>query len=172
MAEREGLFKRIGQGFDRYVGGLLGEDLATMTPEERAAARRSAIGIIGRGMVSPEGGSAALTNVVQARAMQREREKMRARAAAAEQELPKITGRLFGGPMGAIESLEEGGAPIPLESRYRIDPRAALGRMYATQAGRDVAAAAPELFEMAKEGIKPTQYEFREVDNVDRKSVV
>ena len=50
MAEKptDGLFKRIGRGFDRYIGGLLGEDLESMTPEERANARRRT-GVAGDG---------------------------------------------------------------------------------------------------------------------------
>lgn len=149
MAEREGLFKRLGRGFDRYVGGLLGEDLATMTPEERAAARRSAIGIIGRGMVSPEGGSAALTNVMQARAAQREKPRMQA----AERERERIAARLFGGAApsgGFIESPVEGEAPTPLSSYYRQDPQDALRRLY-SPSGRDVAAIDPEFARFVQE---------------------
>lgn len=153
MAEREGLFKKIGKGFDRYIGGLLGEDLSKMTPEERAIARRQAIGAIGQGMINPANAQPAMANVMQARAMQREREQMRSRAMAAEQEMPRITGRLFGTSGGMIEGLQEGEAPTPLTARYRANPQEALSRMYGTQAGRDVASVSPELLQLAQEGV-------------------
>jgi hypothetical protein len=107
MAEKptDGLFKRLGRGFDRYVGGLLGEDLEGMSPEEKAAARRSVIGIIGRGMVDPSQGSEALGAVTQARAMQRAQAEVARRTAAAEAEMPRIAGRLFEGTAGTLESL-------------------------------------------------------------------
>lgn len=107
MAEKptDGLFKRLGRGFDRYVGGLLGEDLEGMSPEEKAAARRSIIGVIGRGMVDPSQGSEALGAVTQARAQRRAQGELERRTAAAEAEMPRIAGRLFGGTAGALESL-------------------------------------------------------------------
>lgn len=152
MAEqREGLLKRLGRGFDRYIGGLLGEDLEGMTPEEKAAARRSIIGVIGRGMIDPAQGSEALGAVTQARAMQRAQAEVARRTAAAEAEMPRIAGRLLGGTAGALESLP-GGEGGPLTARYRQAPQEALGRLYGTQAGRDVAQMAPDLAKLATEG--------------------
>lgn len=154
MAEKptDGLFKRIGRGFDRYVGGLLGEDLEGMSPEEKAAARRSVIGIIGRGMIDPAQGSEALGAVTQARAMQRAQAEVARRTAAAEAEMPRIAGRLFGGSPGEIESLP-GGEGGPLTSRYRQAPQDALARLYRTQAGQDVAQTFPDLAKLATEGV-------------------
>ena len=154
MAEKptDGLFKRLGRGFDRYVGGLLGEDLEGMSPEEKAAARRSVIGIIGRGMVDPSQGSEALGAVTQARAQQRAQAEVARRTAAAEAEMPRIAGRLFGGTAGALESLP-GGEGGPLTSRYRQAPQEALARLYGTQEGRDVATMAPDLAKLATEGV-------------------
>lgn len=178
MAEREGLFKRLGQGFDRYIGGLLGEDLSKMTPEERAAARRSAIGIIGRGMVSPEGGSAALTNVMQMRAAQRERPRIQA----AEKERERIAGRLFGEDLGArvitqeeaqrignpklagtirprqnftnLPATEsEGLTEVIPTSRYVADPKDALRRLMGTTAGRDLSAMDPDFARFVQESV-------------------
>ena len=152
MAEqREGLLKRLGRGFDRYIGGLLGEDLEGMTPEEKAAARRSIIGVIGRGMIDPAQGSEALGAVTQARAMQRAQAEVARRTAAAEAEMPRIAGRLLGGTAGALESLP-GGEGGPLTARYRQAPQDALARLYGTQAGRDVAQMAPDLAKLATEG--------------------
>ena len=154
MAEKptDGLFKRIGRGFDRYIGGLLGEDLEGMSPEEKAAARRSVIGIIGRGMIDPAQGSEALGAVTQARAMQRAQAEVARRTAAAEAEMPRIAGRLFGGTAGALESLP-GGEGGPLTSRYRQAPQEALARLYGTQEGRDVATMAPDLAKLATESV-------------------
>jgi hypothetical protein len=157
MAEtpKDGLFKRIGRGFDRYIGGLLGEDLEGMSPEERAAARRSVIGIIGRGMVDPSQGSEALGAVTQARAMQRAQAEVARRTATAEAEMPRIAGRLFGGSAGMIETLP--GQPEEetqlMTSRYRVDPQDAMARLYGTQEGRDVATMAPDLAKLASEGV-------------------
>lgn len=153
----DGLFKKIGSGFDRYIGGLLGEDVASMTPEERRAARMAAIGIIGRGMVSPEGGSQALSAVRGARQAQRQSREEASRVAAAEALMPDIASRLLGGRSGAmIQGLEPGEAPVPV-SAVRVpseaNTREALRMMYGTQAGRDVAQMAPDLAKLAQEGV-------------------
>lgn len=154
MAEKptDGLFKRLGRGFDRYIGGLLGEDLEGMSPEEKAAARRSVIGIIGRGMIDPAQGSEALGAVTQARAQRRAQGELARRTAAAEAEMSRIAGRLFGGIPGVIESLP-GGEGGPLTSRYRQAPQEALARLYGTQEGRDVATMAPDLAKLATESV-------------------
>jgi len=154
MAERDGLLKRLGRGFDRYVGGLLGEDLATMTPEERAAARRSAIGIIGRGMVSPEGGSAALTNVMQARAMQRERP-MRERAMQdIQQAQAAIAARLGAGGVTSIGGKAYGVGPDVGEQRQLDEVRPLSGynlpALLASPAGAAALEMNPQLAEMVK----------------------
>ena len=172
---KSGLLQRFGSGFDRYIGGLLGEDLEGLSPEEKSTARRSAIGIIARGMLDPSQGSEALGAVTQARVQQRAREELARRTAAAEAEMPRIAGRVFGGTAGMIESLP--GQPEEesrlMTSRYRIDPRDAMARLTGTQAGRDAAKLAPDLAtfaeKMATEAAKPkapTQYEFRDVDGV------
>jgi hypothetical protein len=151
MAEREGLLKRLGKGFDRYVGGLLGEDISTMTPEEKAAARRSIIGVIGRGMVDPGAGSTALSNVVAARAAQRNQGEMERRQKAAEEEMTRISARLFGGAK-AIEGLQPGEEPTPVTAKLiQQDPREVLRSLYGTQAGRDVMQISPELAQLAQE---------------------
>lgn len=160
MAEKptDGLFKRLGRGFDRYVGGLLGEDLEGMSPEEKAAARRSVIGIIGRGMVDPSQGSEALGAVTQARAMQRAQAEVARRTAAAEAAMPDIASYLFGGTGGRrIEELPgAGGESTPLTARRvptREGARKALGMLYGTQVGQDVAKLTPGLVDVAKEGV-------------------
>lgn len=151
MAEREGLLKRLGRGFDRYIGGLLGEDLESMTPQERAAARRAVVGAFGQGMLSPDRGPAAMAQFSESLANRRMQAELARRTAAAEAEMPRITGRLFGGTAGALESLP-GGEGGPLTARYRQAPQEALARLYGTQAGRDVATMAPDLAKLATEG--------------------
>lgn len=162
MAEKptDGLFKRLGRGFDRYVGGLLGEDLEGMSPEEKAAARRSVIGIIGRGMIDPSQGSEALGAVTQARAQRRAQAEVARRTAAAEAAMPDITSRLFGGTGGkSIEALPgAGGEAMPLTARRvptRQGAREALGMLYGTQAGQDVmrGPAGENLLKLATEGV-------------------
>ena len=160
MAEKptDGLFKRIGRGFDRYIGGLLGEDLESMTPEERANARRQAIGAIGRSMMDPASASEQYGAVTQARAQQRAQAEVARRTAAAEAAMPDIASYLFGGTGGRrIEELPGvGGESTPLTARRvptREGARKALGMLYGTQVGQDVAKLTPGLVDVAKEGV-------------------
>ena len=143
--------------FSRYVGGLLGEDVESMTPEERRRANLSVLGIIARGMGSPEAGSEALALTRASRAAERESAGLARRQAAAEAMMPDITSRLFGGPTGTtIEALPgAGGEAAPLAARRvptSAGARQALGMLYGTPAGRDVAQMSPGLAEFAKEG--------------------
>jgi hypothetical protein len=151
MAEKakDGLLKRFGRGFDRYIGGLLGEDLESMTPEERANARRQVIGAMGRSMTDPN--QDALGAVTQARAQRRAQGEVERRTSAAEALMPQVAGRLFGGSAGRLESLP-GGEGGELSSRYRQDPRGAMAALYGSQAGRDLGEIAPDLAALAKEG--------------------
>jgi hypothetical protein len=165
----DGLFKGIGSAFNRYIGGLLGEDVEKMTPEERRAARMAAIGIIGRGMVSPEGGSQALTAVRASRQAARDEQEMRRRQAAAEAALPDISSRIFGGRTGTMIEDVEGGPATPLMARRAptaAGAREAIGMMYGTQAGRDVATMAPGLMTAAQEQMRPGEFVYQNVPNV------
>jgi hypothetical protein len=137
--------------FSRYVGGLLGEDVESMTPEERRRANLSVLGIIARGMGSHEAGSEALALTRASRAAERESAGLARRQAAAEALMPQVVGRLFGGPAGRLESLP-GGEGGELSSRYRQDPRGAMAALYGSQAGRDLGEMAPDLAALAKEG--------------------
>jgi hypothetical protein len=137
--------------FSRYVGGLLGEDVESMTPEERRRANLSVLGIIARGMGSPEAGSEALALTRTSRAAERKAVDDARRNAAAEALMPQVVGRLFGGPAGRLESLP-GGEGGELSSRYRQDPRGAMAALYGSQAGRDLGQMAPDLAKLATEG--------------------
>ena len=155
---KSGLLQRLGSGFDRYIGGLLGEDLESMTPEERANARRQAIGAIGRSMMDPASASEQYGAVVQARAQQRARGELARRTAAAEAMMPDVASRIFGGTGGrSIEALPGvGGEAMPMTARRvptREGAREALGMLYGTQEGRDAATMAPDLAKFATEGV-------------------
>jgi hypothetical protein len=155
---KSGLLQRLGSGFDRYIGGLLGEDLESMTPEERANARRQAIGAMGRSMMDPASSAEQYGAVTQARAQQRARGELARRAAAAEAAMPDLASRIFGGTGGrSIEALPGvGGEAMPMTARRvpsREGAREALSMLYGTQAGQDVATMAPGLVEIATEGV-------------------
>jgi hypothetical protein len=137
--------------WSRYVGGLLGEDYENMTPEQRRTASMSVLGVIARGMGSPEAGSEALRLTRESRAAEREAAGLARRQAAAEALMPQVVGRLFGGSAGRLESLP-GGEGGELSSRYRQDPRGALAALYGSQAGRDLGQMAPDLAKLATEG--------------------
>ena len=137
--------------FSRYVGGLLGEDVESMTPEERRRANLSVLGIIARGMGSPEAGSEALALTRASRAAERKAADDARRTAAAEALMPQVVGRLFGVSAGRLESLP-GGEGGELTSRYRQDPRGAMAALYGSQAGRDLGQMAPDLAKLATEG--------------------
>ena len=175
MAEtpKYGLFKRLGSGFDRYIGGLLGEDLEGMSPEEKSAARRSAIGIIGRGMVDPSQGSEALGAVVQARAQQRERP-MRERAMQdIEQTQAAIAARMGAGRVASTSGKTYSMGPNIGEQKQLDEVKPLSGynlpALLASPAGAAALEMNPMLKSMAEDYIKPkapTQYEFRDVDGV------
>ena len=137
--------------WSRYVGGLLGEDYESMSPEERRAASLSVLGVIARGMGSPEAGGEALALTRAGRAAERKAADDARRTAAAEAMMPQVVGRLFGGSAGRLESLP-GGEGGELSSRYRQDPRGALAALYGSQAGRDLGQMAPDLAKLATEG--------------------
>jgi hypothetical protein len=137
--------------WSRYVGGLLGEDYESMSPEERRTASMSVLGVIARGMNSPEAGGEALRLTRESRASERESAGLARRQAAAEALMPQVVGRLFGGSAGRLESLP-GGEGGELSSRYRQDPRGALAALYGSQAGRDLGQMAPDLAKLATEG--------------------
>jgi hypothetical protein len=137
--------------FSRYIGGLLGEDAESMTPDERRRATLSLLGSIGRNYLSPGSGDEMLATMRASRAAERKAADDARRQAAAEALMPQVVGRLFGGSVGRLESLP-GGEGGELSSRYRQDPRGAMAALYGSQAGRDLGQMAPDLAALAKEG--------------------
>ena len=139
-------------GFQRLIGGLLGENMEGMTEEQRRRLAREGGTAAILGMLSGSGLLGGLEGLRARRKEQATEAEAARRTAAAEAEMPRIAGRLFGGTAGTLESLP-GGEGGPLTSRYRQDPQEALARLYSTQAGRDVATMAPDLAKLASESV-------------------
>ena len=148
--------EKMGKGMERNIGGLLGIDPEDMTEAERKQARRlsqmAVFDALARGTTPTAGlqGAAALLGA------QREERALKGRQKAAEDEMGRIAGRLFGGAPAAPADMgedETGLGPVAIQSQYRQDPQEALRRMIGTEAGRDVAAGMPDLFKLAQEGV-------------------
>jgi len=137
-------------GFQRLIGGLLGENMEGMTEEQRRRLAREGGTAAILGMLSGSGLLGGLEGLRARRKEQATEAEAARRTAAAEAEMPRIAGRLFGSTAGTLESLP-GGEGGPLTSRYRQDPQEALARLYSTQEGRDVATMAPDLAKLASE---------------------
>lgn len=137
--------------YQRFISGLLGENIQGMSEEDRKRLSREGTTAAILGMLSGSGLLGGLEGYGKRRKENRALEEAARRTAAAEAEMPRIAGRLFGGTAGALESLP-GGEGGPLTSRYRQAPQEALARLYGTQEGRDVATMAPDLAKLASEG--------------------
>jgi hypothetical protein len=138
-------------GFQRFIGGLLGEDVEGMTEEERRRLTREGATSAILGMLSGSGLIGGLESYGERRKKSAAEGEVARRQAAAEALMPQVVGRLFGGPAGRLESLP-GGEGGELSSRYRQDPRGAMAALYGSQAGRELGQMAPDLAALAKEG--------------------
>jgi hypothetical protein len=138
-------------GFQRFIGGLLGEDVEGMTEEERRRLTREGATSAILGMLSGSGLIGGLESYGERRKKSAAEGEVARRQAAAEALMPQVVGRLFGGPAGRLESLP-GGEGGELSSRYRQDPRGAMAALYGSQAGRDLGQMAPDLAKLATEG--------------------
>lgn len=148
--------KRAGENLESYIGGLLGEDVSQLSEQERKQLRRQGMSAIFDAMARGTTPTQGLAGVAQMAGARLEQKRLQGRQQAAEQEMGRITGRLFGGAPAAPADMgedETGLGTVAIQSRYRQDPSGALARMYGTAAGRDVAAAAPDLLKLAQEGI-------------------
>lgn len=147
--------KRAGENLESYIGGLLGEDLSQLSAEERRQIRRQGMSAVFDAMARGTTPNQGLAGVAQMAGARLEQKRLQNRQQAAEQEMGRITGRLFGGAPAAPEDMgadESGLGPVAIRSQYRQSPQEALARMYGTAAGRDVAQMAPGLLELAQEG--------------------
>lgn len=149
--------EKMGKGMERNIGGLLGIDPEDMTEAEKKQARRlsqmAVFDALARGTTPTAGLQGAATLL----GAQREERALKGRQKAAEDEIGRITGRLFGGAPAAPADMgedEAGLGTVAIQSQYRQNPQEALARMYGTSAGRDVAQMAPGLLELAQEGVK------------------
>jgi hypothetical protein len=137
--------------FQRFIGGLLGENLEGMTEEQRRRLTREGTTSAILGMLSGSGLIGGLEAYGERRKKSAAEGETARRQAAAEALMPQVVGRLFGGSAGRLESLP-GGEGGELTSRYRQDPRSATAALYGSQAGRDLSQMAPDLAKLATEG--------------------
>ena len=147
-------------GFQRLIGGLLGENMEGMTEEQRRRLAREGGTAAILGMLSGSGLLGGLEGLRARRKEQATEAEAARRTAAAEAAMPDITSRLFGGTGGkSIEALPgAGGEAMPLTARRiptRQGAREALGMLYGTQAGQDVmrGPAGENLLKLATEGV-------------------
>lgn len=161
--------KRAGENLESYIGGLLGEDLSQLSAEERKQIRRQGMSAVFDAMARGTTPNQGLAGVAQMAGARLEQKRLQNRQQAAEQEMGRITGRLFGGAPAAPEDMgadESGLGPVAIRSQYRQDPSGALARMYGTAAGRDVAQMAPGLLKTAEEMAGPKDYIYQNVSGV------
>lgn len=166
---KKGFFSGIGSALNRYVGGLLGEDVESMTPEQRRAARLTALGIIGRGMISPELGAQTLAEIRANQQAEKNKQEARRRQAEAEALIPQITTRLFGGTpytQSQVQNIPGLRGVNYASTPMAADPQAAKRMMIETRAGRDVAEMMPGLMTEAQERLKPAEFVYQSVPGV------
>jgi hypothetical protein len=168
-------FERIGTNLENYMGGLLGEDTAAMTPEERRRLRQRAIMAISEGMATMTPVSTTLREAADEEMARRQRMAQQSQAAqrmsAAQQASSQIAGRLLGGaPLptapGPVAGDELTG--VNVQSQYRRDPMEAL-RIAMTQAGTDAMQINPFLQPMIQQAMTPAaapEYVYQNVTGV------
>lgn len=163
------LGRRASENLEKNIGGLLGEDISKMSEEERRAIRQQAMAAIFNAMAQGTTPQAGLRQVAADVAARREAADTQRRQAAAEAALPDISSRILGGRTGTMIEDVEGGPATPLMARRAptaAGAREAIGMMYGTQAGRDVATMAPGLMTAAQEQMKPGEFIYQNVPNV------
>jgi hypothetical protein len=149
--------KSAGKNLENYIGGLLGEDLSQLSEEERKQIRKQGMSAVFDAMARGTTATQGLAGVAQLAGARIEQKRLQGRQKAAEDEMGRITGRLFGGAPAAPADMgedETGLGTVGIQSQYRQNPQEALARMYGTSAGRDVAQMAPGLLELAQEGVR------------------
>jgi len=148
--------KAIGRNLEKNIGGLLGESLENLSDDERKAIRRQAAMAVFDAMARGTTPAAGLERVAAMTGARLEQRAAKKRQAEAEAMLPDISSRILGGRTGTMIEDVQGGPATPLTARRapsEAGAREALGMMYGTQAGRDIAAAMPDLAKLAQEGI-------------------
>lgn len=152
-------FERIGTNLENYMGGLLGENVEDMTPEERRRLRQRAIMAISEGMATMTPVSTTLREAAdeemarrQRMAQQRQAEQ---RMSAAQQASSQIAGRLLGGapiPTAPGPAVGDELTGVNVQSQYRRDPMDAL-RMSMTPGGMDAMQLSPQLSNLLSQNV-------------------
>ena len=153
--------------YQKFIGGLLGEDVEGMSEAERKRIAREGTLSTVMGFLGGKGLLGGLSEYKQGRVKAK-------RQAEAEAMLPDISSRILGGRTGTMIEDVEGGAATPLTARRAPSvegAREAIGMMYGTQAGRDVATMAPELMTAAQEKMKPGEFVYQNVPGIGLVSV-
>lgn len=154
---------KAGQNLERNVGGLLGEDISKLSPEERSAVRRQATMAIFDAMARNTSPTMGLRQVasdlggrLQARA---ERQAAEQQMQAARSASSQIAGRLLGGAPAPTAPGAMGGdelTGVNVQSQYRRDPMDAL-RLAMSPAGADAMRINPLLQPTIQEMMKPQE---------------
>ena len=155
MAQKDTQRRRPGM-LTRYVGGLLGEDVESMSDEQlrrfQSEALINAIGGLGSGV----GLLGGIGQLAQRRQEQQEKRQMEQRVEAGRQASSQIAGRLYGGlPLSTAPGAETPGdelTGVSVQSPYRRDPTGAMA-LSGTQAGMDAIKMNPMLQEMLKDQV-------------------
>lgn len=161
--------KSAGKNLESYIGGLLGEDISQLSEEERKQIRKQGMSAVFDAMARGTTPTQGLAGVAQMAGARLEQKRLQGRQKAADEEMGRITGRLFGGAPAAPEDMgedETGLGTVAIQSQYRQSPQEALARMYGTSAGRDVAQMAPGLLKTAEEMAAPDDYVYQSVSGV------
>jgi len=155
--------QRAGSNLEKYVGGLLGEDYESLSPQEKRQLRQQSLAAIFDAMGRGTTATAGLQGVAEAAggrvAARREQQQQEQRMQAAQQASGQIAGRLLGGapvptapgPMGGDEL-----TGVNVQSQYRRDPMDAL-RLGMSPAGLDAMKINPMLQPMLQDMMKPQE---------------
>ena len=147
--------ERAGSNLESYIGGLLGEDVKSLTEEERRALRRQGLASIFESMARGVPATGGLRQTAADLGARLEERRARQQQAAAEAELGQITPYLFGTapPAPDMTPSAEGLQNVAVTARPTVSPQRALERFYSTPQGRAAAQLAPDLVRLAQEGV-------------------
>lgn len=177
--------KSAGKNLENYIGGLLGEDLSQLSEEERKQIRKQGMSAVFDAMARGTTATQGLAGVAQLAGARIEQKRLQGRQKAAEDEMGRITGRLFGEDLsarvitpeeavkmgnpklaGTIRPRQQIGLMSELDtgelsevtptSRYIADPQDAIRRAM-TPAGIDAMQMNPMLSGVLNQYIKPKE---------------
>lgn len=155
-------FKAAGKNLDEYIGGLLGEDMSSLSDDERKMLRRRAIASIGESMASGIPASRGLERLAAVEMQRRQEQREEARRRQAMEEVQRASGQISGRLLGGAPVSTAPGMPgeelggVNIESQYRQDPMSAL-RIAMSPAGAAAMQGNPALSAMMQSMVKPDQ---------------